>query len=97
MRARAAEGESARDVAIRAAAALEAHLARHHATIAAFIVEPLVQGASGMAMHDPHYLALARELCTRYDVLLDRRRDHDGVRPHRNDVRLRRRPESPPT
>ena len=50
-------GESARDVAVRAAAALEAHLARHHATIAAFIVEPLVQGASGMAMHDPHYLA----------------------------------------
>ena len=63
-------GESPRDVAVRAAAALEAHLARHHATIAAFIVEPLVQGASGMAMHDPHYLALARELCTRYDVLL---------------------------
>ena len=62
--------ESPRDVAIRAAAALEAELARHHETIAAFIVEPLVQGASGMAMHDPHYLALVRELCTRYDVLL---------------------------
>ena len=27
----------------------------------------------------------------------DRRRDHDGLRPHRNDVRLRRRPGSPPT
>jgi hypothetical protein len=50
--------------------ALEAHLAGHHETIAAFIVEPLVQGAPGMAMHDPHYLTLARELCTRYDVLL---------------------------
>jgi adenosylmethionine-8-amino-7-oxononanoate aminotransferase len=55
---------------LRAAAALEAHLARHHDTIAAFIVEPLVQGASGMVMYDPHYLALAREICTRYDVLL---------------------------
>ena len=66
----ATPGESARDVAIRAAAALEAHFARHHGAIAAFIVEPLVQGASGMAMYDPHYLLLARELCTRYDVLL---------------------------
>jgi len=66
----AAPGESARDVAVRAAAALETHLARHHASIAAFIVEPLVQGATGMAMHDPHYLERARELCTRFEVLL---------------------------
>ena len=63
-------GESARDVAERAARALDAHLALHHATTAALIVEPRVQGASGMAMHDPHYLARARELCTRHDVLL---------------------------
>jgi len=63
-------GESARDVAERAAQGLEAHLAAHHATTAALIVEPLVQGASGMVMHDPHYLARARELCTRYDVHL---------------------------
>ena len=66
----AATGESARDVAERAAAALEAHLAAHHASTAALIVEPLVQGASGMAMHDPHYLVRARELCTRHGVLL---------------------------
>ena len=43
---------------------------RHHATTAALIVEPLVQGAAGMAMYDAHYLARARALCTRYDVLL---------------------------
>jgi adenosylmethionine---8-amino-7-oxononanoate aminotransferase len=66
----AAPGETARDVAVRAAHALESHLERNHAGIAALIVEPLVQGATGMAMYDPHYLALARELCTRYDVLL---------------------------
>ena len=66
----ALSGESAHDVAERAAQALAAHLAAHHATTAALIVEPLVQGASGMAMFDPHYLARARELCTRYDVLL---------------------------
>ncbi|GIK87453.1 MAG: adenosylmethionine--8-amino-7-oxononanoate aminotransferase BioA [Betaproteobacteria bacterium] len=63
-------GETARDVAERAAQALEAHLAAHHATTAALIVEPLVQGACGMAMHDPHYLVRARELCTRHGVHL---------------------------
>jgi adenosylmethionine-8-amino-7-oxononanoate aminotransferase len=66
----ALSGETARDVAVRAAKALEVHLERNHAGIAALIVEPLVQGATGMAMYDPHYLALARELCTRFDVLL---------------------------
>ena len=70
LRARPQPGESPRDVAARAAQALEAHLAEHHATTAALIVEPLVQGASGMAMYDAHYLARARELCTRYGVLL---------------------------
>jgi adenosylmethionine-8-amino-7-oxononanoate aminotransferase len=38
--------------------------------IAALIVEPLVQGASGMRMHDPLYLRRARELCDRHEVLL---------------------------
>jgi adenosylmethionine---8-amino-7-oxononanoate aminotransferase len=66
----AAAGESPRDVAERAAQALADHLARHHATTAALIVEPLVQGASGMVMYDPHYLARAREICTRHGVLL---------------------------
>jgi adenosylmethionine-8-amino-7-oxononanoate aminotransferase len=67
---RAAPGESPRDAAERAAQALEAYLAEHHTTTAAFIVEPLIQGASGMAMYDPHYLVRARETCTRYSVLL---------------------------
>ena len=63
-------GESARELAERSAAMLEAHLAAHHATTAALILEPLVQGASGMVMYDAHYLARAREICTRHDVLL---------------------------
>ncbi len=63
-------GESPADVARRAAAALEAHLERHGETIAALIVEPLVQGAAGMAMYDPEYLRLARQLCDRYEVHL---------------------------
>ena len=66
----AAPGESAREVAVRAADALEARLARDNRKIAALIVEPIVQGATGMAMYDPHYLVLARALCARYDVLM---------------------------
>ena len=62
--------ETAVDVAERAAQALDSHLSAHHATTAALIVEPLVQGASGMVMHDPHYLVRARALCSRHDVLL---------------------------
>ena len=53
-----------------AANALEAHLSGHHERIAALIVEPLVQCAAGMAMHDPEYLRLARSICDRYAVHL---------------------------
>ena len=52
------------------AAALEAWLEEHHATTAALIVEPLVQCAAGMAMHDAHFLRRARALCDRYAVHL---------------------------
>ncbi|WP_313951458.1 adenosylmethionine--8-amino-7-oxononanoate transaminase [Accumulibacter sp.] len=66
----AEEGETAVDVARRAATALERHLEQHHRRIAALIVEPLIQCASGMAMYDPEYLRLARGLCDRYEVHL---------------------------
>ena len=68
---RAAEaGESAYDYAVRCAEQLELHLQKHHDSIAALIVEPLVQGAAGMAMYHPVYLQRARELCSRYEVHL---------------------------
>ena len=69
--ARAAQpGESAADVAHRTAGALEAWLQQHHASTAALIVEPLVQCAAGMAMHDSSYLRQVRALCDRYEVHL---------------------------
>ena len=66
----AREGESAADVARRAAAALETLLQERAGQIAAVIVEPLVQCATGMAMHDPEYLRLVRALCDQYEVHL---------------------------
>jgi adenosylmethionine-8-amino-7-oxononanoate aminotransferase len=48
--------------------ALAAHLEQHAPETAALILEPLVQGAAGMAMHDPAYLAAVRRLCDRHEV-----------------------------
>jgi adenosylmethionine-8-amino-7-oxononanoate aminotransferase len=48
--------------------ALETWLAQHHDETAAIILEPLVQGAAGMAMHDPAYLVAVRRLCDQYEV-----------------------------
>ncbi|MEW9897012.1 adenosylmethionine--8-amino-7-oxononanoate transaminase [Chitinivorax sp. PXF-14] len=66
----AAPGESHETYALRCADALADFLAQHHASTAALIVEPLVQGAAGMAMYHPAYLRRARELCDRYQVHL---------------------------
>ena len=63
-------GESAADVALRAAAALEAWLEAHHQDTAALIVEPLIQCAAGMVMYDAAYLRQARLLCDRFGVHL---------------------------
>jgi adenosylmethionine-8-amino-7-oxononanoate aminotransferase len=66
----ALEGESAQDVARRAIADVERLFNERGNKIAAMIVEPLVQCATGMAMHDPLYLELLRELCDRHHVHL---------------------------
>jgi adenosylmethionine-8-amino-7-oxononanoate aminotransferase len=63
-------GETPREYAQRCAKALEEHFERHAAETAALIVEPLVQCAGGMAMHDAEYLRRAREFCDRFDVHL---------------------------
>ncbi|MES2114958.1 MAG: adenosylmethionine--8-amino-7-oxononanoate transaminase [Pseudomonadota bacterium] len=66
----AQDGETAQDVARRAAADLQRLLEQRGDQIAAVIIEPLVQCATGMAMHDPLYLTLVRELCDRHQVHL---------------------------
>jgi len=54
----------------RALADLQRVLEARRGSIAALIVEPLVQCAAGMVMHDPSYLAAARRLCEEHDVHL---------------------------
>jgi adenosylmethionine-8-amino-7-oxononanoate aminotransferase len=63
-------GESAEDYALRCAEQLNSYIAQHHTELAAFIIEPLVQCAAGMAMYHPTYLAKAREICTQFQVHL---------------------------
>jgi len=67
---RAASGETAQDYAVRCIDTLSVYLEQHHETTAAFIVEPLVQCAGGMAMYGAQYLRAARELCDRFEVHL---------------------------
>jgi adenosylmethionine-8-amino-7-oxononanoate aminotransferase len=62
--------ESAEDYAARCADALEAYVKIHHAELAAFIIEPLVQCAAGMGMYHPDYLRRACEICNQYEVHL---------------------------
>ncbi|MES2355761.1 MAG: adenosylmethionine--8-amino-7-oxononanoate transaminase [Pseudomonadota bacterium] len=66
----AAPDEDAQAYALRCADKLENHLEQQHQTIAALILEPLIQCAGGMAMYHPEYLRRAREICNRYNVHL---------------------------
>jgi len=63
-------GETAADVARRALEPVRSLFEARATRIAALIVEPLVQCAAGMAMHDASYIAGLRALCDQYGVHL---------------------------
>jgi len=48
----------------------EAVVERNAETIAAVVMESMVQGAAGMRIYDPAMLRAARELCNRHDIFL---------------------------
>jgi len=50
--------------------ALEETFHKYKNEVAGFILEPIVQGAGGMRIYNPLFLKKARELCTKYDILL---------------------------
>jgi len=58
------------EAAIVALKVLEDVLIEHADEIAAFIIEPLIQGAGGMHMYHPEYLIGARALTKKYNVHL---------------------------
>ncbi len=49
---------------------LRAVIKTHHQSIAAIIVEPIVQGGVGMRFYHPQYLREMRSLCDEFDILL---------------------------
>lgn len=49
---------------------LETAFRENHHKLAAFIIEPVVQGAGGMHFYSADYLNKLRELCNQYDILL---------------------------
>lgn len=52
------------------AAEFEQQIAEHKDELAAFIIEPVVQGAGGMRIYNPQWLQRIRQWCDQYGILL---------------------------
>lgn len=63
------DGMSEEDALAAALEQLEQTLLREADSIAAFFMEPLVQGAAGIWVQPPEFLRVARELCRKHNVL----------------------------
>lgn len=61
-------GVSPQEEAAQALERLETVLKKEGSTLAAFVCEPLMQGAGGMVMHHPDFLRGVRTLCDRYSL-----------------------------
>ncbi|MBI5415609.1 MAG: adenosylmethionine--8-amino-7-oxononanoate transaminase [Candidatus Omnitrophica bacterium] len=66
---RAPKGKEYPDYAFECLDRFETMLQKRHGQIAAFVVEPVVQGAAGMIMWPKGILKRMRELCRRYEVI----------------------------
>jgi adenosylmethionine-8-amino-7-oxononanoate aminotransferase len=64
------QGESWETYSLRQFEHMERELEQNHKTVAAVLVEPLIQCAGNLRMYHPVYLTKLRELCTRLDVHL---------------------------
>jgi adenosylmethionine-8-amino-7-oxononanoate transaminase len=62
--------DDAEKVKAEALAAMEKILSEHHHELAAFVMEPVMQGAAGMIDQPEGYISRARELTKKYNVLL---------------------------
>lgn len=51
-------------------AQVEELMKTHAHEIAAFVIEPLVQGAAGILVHPAGYLSKIRELCDKYNIIM---------------------------
>lgn len=63
-------GEDPKKVKAESLAAMEEVLRTHHEDLAAFVMEPLMQGAAGMIDQPKGYISRARELTRKYNTLL---------------------------
>lgn len=64
------QGETWESYSLRQFAHMQTELEQNHETIAAVVIEPLIQCAGHMRMYHPIYLTKLRELCTQLDIHL---------------------------